>query len=71
MFNVIITIVVILAITGSIAAWINTRIIIEEIGIIKKELGIPERPRDHYGDVFDSDTPHRNDTEKNQEDTRQ
>ncbi|SFL91300.1 hypothetical protein [Salibacterium qingdaonense] len=62
MFQVIITMVVILAITGSIAAWINTRIIIEEIGIIKKELGIPERPRDHYDDVFDSDTQAENDT---------
>ncbi|MFD2706622.1 hypothetical protein [Salibacterium lacus] len=69
MFHVIITMVAILAITGSIAAWINTRIIIEEIGIIKKELGIPERPRDHYGDVFDSDTRAENDTIKDSENT--
>jgi hypothetical protein len=42
MFSVLITIILIIAIIGSIAAWINTKIIIEELAQIKKHLGIKE-----------------------------
>jgi hypothetical protein len=42
MFSVVLTIILILAIIGSIAAWINTKIIIEELAQIKKQLGIKE-----------------------------
>lgn len=41
-FNIIIGIVILLAIIGSIAAWINTKIILEELEVIKKHLGIKE-----------------------------
>lgn len=41
-FNIIIGIILFLAIIGSIAAWINTKIILEELDLIKKHLGIKE-----------------------------
>ncbi len=40
--DIIIGIVLLLAIVGSIAAWINTKIIIEELEAIKKHLGIED-----------------------------
>ena len=49
----------------SIAAWINTKIILEEIDIIKKHLGIPEEkainvqiPKDNDNDEFDKKQDH-------------
>ncbi|MFZ7103321.1 MAG: hypothetical protein ACOWWO_11800 [Peptococcaceae bacterium] len=51
-FNIIIGIVLFLAIIGSIASWINTKIILEELALIKKELGIKEAENDH---IFTAD----------------
>lgn len=50
MFSIIITIVLLLAIIGSIAAWINTRIIIEELDAIKRHLGIKEEKKESFLD---------------------
>jgi len=49
-FEVIIIIILGLAIIGSIAAWLNTKIILEELAVIKKELGIKE---DNYTSFLD------------------
>ncbi|MEW6623049.1 MAG: hypothetical protein AB1420_07980 [Bacillota bacterium] len=49
-FEVIIIIILGLAIIGSIAAWLNTKIILEELALIKKELGIKE---DNYTSFLD------------------
>ncbi|GEL77546.1 hypothetical protein [Tenuibacillus multivorans] len=48
--NIIIIIVMIFAIIGSIAAWINTNIILDELKTIKKELGIKDDKLKHFLD---------------------
>jgi len=47
-FNIIIGIILFLAIIGSIAAWINTKIILEELALIKKHLGIMEEKNENF-----------------------
>ncbi|MEL7564241.1 MAG: hypothetical protein AAGU27_05095 [Dehalobacterium sp.] len=47
-FNIIIGIILFLAIIGSIAAWINTKIILEELDLIKKHLGIKEDKNESF-----------------------
>jgi hypothetical protein len=49
-FNIIIVIIIVLAIIGSIASWINTKIILEELATIKKELGIKEEKKNTFLD---------------------
>jgi len=46
--QIIIGIILLLAIIGSIAAWINTKIILEELALIKKELGIKEEKKEFF-----------------------
>ncbi|WP_112180392.1 hypothetical protein [Paraliobacillus zengyii] len=46
--NIIIIIAMILAIIGSIKAWINTNTILEDLSEIKKELGIKENKIKHF-----------------------
>ncbi|WP_416148414.1 hypothetical protein ACM26V_19625 [Salipaludibacillus sp. HK11] len=56
--NAIIFILVCLAIIGSIAAWLNTKAILEDLSLIKKELGIQEeekKPRSIIDDDLDID----------------
>ena len=45
---IIIGIILFLAIIGSIAAWINTKIILEELALIKKHLGIMEEKNENF-----------------------
>lgn len=49
-FNILIGIILLLAIIGSIAAWINTKIILEELEVIKKHLGIKEEKNTIFTD---------------------
>ncbi|MFZ5943179.1 MAG: hypothetical protein ACOYVD_03655 [Bacillota bacterium] len=47
-FNIIVGIILFLAIIGSIAAWINTKIILEDLAIIKKHMGIAEEKKEKF-----------------------
>ncbi|WP_117170262.1 hypothetical protein [Paraliobacillus sediminis] len=51
--DIIIIIAMILAIIGSIAAWINTNTILKDVSEIKKELGIKEYKIKHF--IHDDD----------------
>lgn len=48
--SIIISIILLLAIVGSIAAWFNTKIIIEDLEIIKKHLGIKQEKTNFFLD---------------------
>lgn len=48
--NILITIVLVLAIFASIAAWFNTQIIIRELSEIKAKLGITESKKSSFLD---------------------
>ena len=48
--NIIITIALVLAIFASIAAWLNTQIILRELSEIKAKLGIPEIKKSSFLD---------------------
>ncbi|WP_018923962.1 hypothetical protein [Salsuginibacillus kocurii] len=54
MFEIVLLIILGLAIIGSIAAWLNTKFIIEELAIIKKELGINDKKK--HTESFDDDS---------------
>lgn len=62
MFEWIIIIIFVFAVIGSIAAWMNTRIILEELDRIKKHMGIQEK-KSSFLEAVDKYTKDKNEDE--------
>lgn len=54
--NIIISVVLIVAVFPSVAAWINTHIILKDLAVIKEQLGIEDvRKKSVFDDDLDMD----------------
>jgi len=54
--NIIISVVLIVAVFASVAAWLNTHIILKDLGVIKEQLGIKDvRKPSVFDDDLDKD----------------
>jgi hypothetical protein len=62
MFEWIIIIIFLFAVIGSIAGWMNTRIILEELDRIKKHMGIQEK-KSSFLEAVDKYTKDKNEDE--------